>query len=352
MPRMKVRAIALREHGSPEVLQETDVQIPDEVPPGHVRVRVAAVALNHMDLWVRRGLPNLKLVYPHRLGCDIAGTIEAIGAGVTAANLGAKVLVSPGISCGVCEACLSGRDNFCRKYHILGESTQGGYIELLDVPAANLLPWPGNLGVPEAAAIPLTFLTAWQMVVEKAGVKPGDTVLVHAASAGVSVAAIQTCKLVGARVFATSTSAAKLERARALGADEVIDSTATDFVAEAKRMTGKRGVDVVLDHVGGDLFAKSLLALANGGRLVTCGATAGFTPQIDLRHVFFRQLEVLGSTMGSKGTLFEILREVERGVLKPVVDRVLPFTAEGAREAHRALEARETFGKVVLQMRP
>ncbi|MGZ3455759.1 MAG: zinc-binding dehydrogenase [Polyangiales bacterium] len=347
---MKVRAIAFHAHGGPEVLEEMEVEIPDRVPAGHVRVRVAAVALNHMDLWVRRGLPNLKLAMPHRLGCDIAATIEAVGEGATGTP-GTKILVSPGISCGVCEACLGGRDNFCRKYHILGESTQGGYVELLDVPAANILPWPGNLGVPEAAAIPLTFLTAWQMVVEKAKVKRGDTVLVHAAGAGVSVAAIQMCKTFGARVIATSTSAAKLERARALGADEVIDSTAQDFVAEAKRMTSKRGVDVVLDHVGGDLFAKSLLAMANGGKLVTCGATAGFTPEIDLRHVFFRQLEILGSTMGSKGTLFSILREVERGTLKPIVDRVLPFTTEGAREAHRVLEGRAAFGKVVLEVR-
>lgn len=348
MPRMKVRAIAFRSHGGPEVLEEMDVDIPDQVPAGKVRVRVAAVALNHMDLWVRRGLPNLKLELPHRLGCDIAGTVEGVGEGVASIASGTKILVSPGVSCGVCEACLGGRDNFCRRYHILGESTQGGYIELLDVPAANVLPFPGNLAVPDAAAIPLTFLTAWQMVVDKAKVARGQTVLVHAAGAGVSVAAIQMCKALGARVIATSTSAAKLERARALGADEVIDSTTQDFVVEAKKMTGKRGVDVVLDHVGGDLFAKSLLAMANGARLVTCGATAGFTPAIDLRHVFFRQLEILGSTMGSKGTLFGILREVESGALKPIVDRVLPFTTEGAREAHRVLEGRQAFGKVVL----
>ncbi|MBI2391953.1 MAG: zinc-binding dehydrogenase [Deltaproteobacteria bacterium] len=346
-----MRAIAFRSHGAPEVLEDVDLDVPEHPPAGKVRVRVDAVALNHLDLWVRRGLPNLKLPLPHRLGADIAGTVEAIGEGAIAPPVGTKVVLAPAVSCGVCEACLRGRDNLCRRYHILGESTDGGYGEVLDVPASNVLGSPSpaaSLSVPEVAAIPLTFLTAWQMVVEKARVERGETVLVHAAGSGVSVAAIQMCKMRGARVIATSTSAVKLERARTLGADETIDTTTQDFVAESRRLTGKRGVDVVVDHVGGETFAKSLLAAASGGRLVTCGATSGPTPTIDLRHVFFRQLEILGSTMGSKATMFPILREVERGALRPVVDRVLPFTAEGAREAHRVLEERGAFGKIVL----
>jgi NADPH:quinone reductase-like Zn-dependent oxidoreductase len=195
-------------------------------------------------------------------------------------------------------------------------------------------------------------LTAWQMLVEKAQVKRGDVVLVHAAGAGVSIAAIQIARALGARVIATSTSAKKLERARSLGAlgpHETIDTSQADFVAEARKLTGKRGVDVVIEHVGGETFTKSLLALTNGGRLVTCGATSGATPPIELRHVFFRQLQVLGSTMGSKAHLIAALRFVEEGAIRPVVDRVLPFTAEGAREAHRALEGREAFGKIVLR---
>lgn len=348
MLRMRIRAIAFQRHGGPEVLEDVEVEIPDAPPPGMVRVRVVAVALNHLDLWIRRGLPNLKLQYPHRLGADIVATVEAIGAGATAPEKGARVLLAPAVSCGACEACLSGRDNLCRRYGIFGEHTHGGYGELLDAPASNVLPFPSQLGVAEAASIPLTFLTAWQMVVERGEVSRDHTVLVHAAGSGVSVAAIQIAKSRGARVIATSTSADKLTRARALGADEVIDTTQQDFVAEAKRLTGKRGVDVIIEHVGGETFAKSLLALTNNGRLVTCGATSGPTPTIDLRHVFFRQLQILGSTMGSKAAMFPILREFERGALKPVVDRVLPFTLEGAREAHRALEAREVFGKVVL----
>ena len=344
---MKIRAIAFEAHGGPEVLRDMDVEVPDRPAPGEVRVRVEAVAFNHLDVWVRRGLPSLRLTMPHRLAADVVGLVEAHGEGATAPPPGTRVILAPGRSCGACEACLSGRDNACRSYHILGESIDGGTAELLDVPAANVLPYPGELPLTEAVAVPLTFLTAWQMA-DRARIERGQTVLVHAAGSGVSVAAIQICKLRGARVIATSTSAAKLERARALGADETIDSTTTNFVAETRRLTGKRGADVVLDHVGGDLFEKSVLALANGGRLVTCGATAGPTPTIDLRHVFFRQLELLGSTMGSKALLFPILREVARGALKPVVDRVLPFTAEGAREAHRILEGRGAFGKLVL----
>lgn len=346
MPAMKIRAIAFSKHGGPEVLEDVEVEIPERPAPGMVRVRVLAVALNHLDLWIRRGLPHLEVEYPHRLGADIAGTVEAIGEGATAPGLGTRVLLAPAVSCGACEACLSGRDNLCRRYGILGEHTQGGYGELLDVPAANVL--PTSLPWSDAAAIPLTFLTAWQMVVDRGAVSREHTVLVHAAGAGVSVAAIQIAKSRGARVIATSTSAAKLVRARALGADQVIDSTEQDFVAEVKRLTNKRGADVIIDHVGGEIFSKSLLALTNGGRLITCGATAGFTPAVDLRHVFFRQLQILGSTMGSKASMFPILREVERGALKPVVDRVLPLTLEGAREAHRLLEARAVFGKVVL----
>jgi NADPH:quinone reductase-like Zn-dependent oxidoreductase len=352
---MQIATIALSTHGGPEVLEARSVELPERPPAGMVRVRPIAVALNHLDLWVRRGLPSLKLTYPHRLGSDIAGTLEAIGDGVAAAQLpklGERVLVAPGVSCGACEACLSGRDNLCRGYHILGESVNGGLAELLDVPAANLLPYPAGLSFAEAAAVPLTFQTAWQMVVDKAAVRPGDTLLVMAASSGVSVAAIQIAKLHGARVIAVTSSAAKAERARSLGADEVIDTSvagaAGDFVGEAKRLTGKRGVDAVIEHVGGETFAKCILATRNGGAVVTCGATSGPSPQIDLRHVFFRQIRVLGSTMGSKAVLHAIVRHVERRALRPIVDRVLPFDVEGVRAAHRALEERAAFGKVVV----
>jgi NADPH:quinone reductase-like Zn-dependent oxidoreductase len=344
---VKTEAVVLRSHGGPEVLERETIDLP-EPGPREVRVRVRAVALNHLDLWVRRGLPNLKLQYPHRLGADVVGEIDALGAGARAAKVGDRVVVSPGVSCGVCEPCLSGRDNFCRKYAILGEHTSGGYSQHLVVGDANLLPYPGDLPFTQVAAVPLVFLTAWQMVVEKGRVKPGQTILVHAAGSGVSSAAIQIAKLHGARVIATTGSDAKSERARSLGADEVINYTTHDFVVEVKRLTDKRGVDVVIEHVGGEVMAKSVLATASGGRIVTCGATAGYEPKIDLRHVFFRQLDILGSTMGSKGSLFAILDHVKAGRLRPVVDRVLPLWE--ASQAHRVLESREAFGKVVLDV--
>jgi NADPH:quinone reductase-like Zn-dependent oxidoreductase len=341
-----IDAIVLREHGGPEVLHAARLPMP-QPGPGEVRVEVRAVALNHLDLWVRRGGPAFRLEYPHRLGSDIAGVVDAVGPGVDEALVGRRTIVNPGLSCGACRDCLGGADNLCRGYRILGENAQGGYATHLVVPRANLAPYPGELSFPEAAASILPFLTAWQMLVRKARVAPGETVLVHGAGAGVGVAAIQVARLLGARVIATAGSPEKLARARELGADEGIDYRAQDFVAEVRRLTERRGVDVVFEHVGGDTFAASLRALRNGGRLVTCGATAGATPQIDLRHVFFRQLEILGSTMGPKGDLFTIAGHVAAGRLRPVVHAVLPL-AEAA-EAHRLLEARAVFGKLVLE---
>ena len=342
---MKMQAVVLREHGGPEVLSFEEIDAPDP-GPGEVRIQVRAVAMNHMDLWVRRGGPAFRIEYPFRLGCDIAGTVESVGAGVDDVEIGQKVVVNPGLSCGVCERCLSGRDNLCRRYRLLGEHSQGGYGQYAVVPRQNLAPYPGELPFEQAAAGVLTFLTAWQMLVDKARIEPGQTVLIQGAGSGVGVAGTQIAKLHGARVIATAGTDEKLAKARELGADDTINYRDQDFVAEVKRLTGKRGVDVVFEHVGGETFANSIKATANGGRVVTCGATSGFTPQIDLRHVFFRQIEVLGSTMASKGVLHRIIPHLASGALVPIVDRVLPL--KDAADGHRALEAREVFGKVVL----
>jgi NADPH:quinone reductase-like Zn-dependent oxidoreductase len=327
------------------VLERREVAIA-EPGPGEVLVRVRAVALNHLDLWVRRGGPAFKVDFPHRLGSDVAGEVEAVGAGVAAIELGSRVLVHPALSCGRCAACLGGRDNLCRSYRILGENAQGGYARHLCVPEVNVLPLGASLEWAEAAALPLCTVTAWQMVFRKGGVGPGQVVLIHAAGSGVSTMAIQLCKLVGARVIATTSTRAKVERARALGADDVLVTSEQDFVAESKRLTGRVGVDVVLDHVGGEHFERSLGALRWGGRLVTCGATAGFAPKLDLRHVFFRQLEILGSTMGTKSDLRAALPLLLAGRIHAVVDRTLPLWEAAA--AHRALEERGAFGKIVL----
>ncbi|HEY0194580.1 MAG TPA: zinc-binding dehydrogenase [Kofleriaceae bacterium] len=342
MPTMT--AMVIHQHGGPEVLQLAELERP-EPGPGEVRVRIRAVALNHLDIWTRRGGPAFKLQFPHRLGADIAGEVDAAGPGATAVP-GTKVVVQPGLSCGKCAACLGGHDNLCRYYSILGENHQGGYAEYIVVPEVNLAPYPERLDFAHAASSILPFLTAWQMVVHKAQVRPGDTVLVQGAGSGIGVAAIQIAKLYGARVIATAGSDAKAERARALGADVAINYATTDFAAECRALTGKRGVDAVIEHVGGDVFVQSLRAVRSGGRVVTCGATAGFHPAIDLRHIFFRQVEVLGSTMGSKADLLAVLSHVAAGRLVPVVHQVRPLAEAAA--AHQLLEDRGAFGKVVL----
>jgi NADPH:quinone reductase-like Zn-dependent oxidoreductase len=339
-------AVVLREHGGPEVLRRERLPV-EEPGPGDVRVAVRAVALNHLDLWVRRGGPAFKLTWPHRLGADVSGVVDALGPGVSDLEIGQRVVVSPGVSCGVCRQCLSGRDNLCRQYGILGEHRSGGYGQLLVVPRRNIAPYPGELPFPEAAAGLLTFLTAWQMLVDKAAVQPGETVLVQGAASGVGVAGVQIARLFGARVIATAGSDDKLARLRDLGAEATVNYRTTDFVAEVKKLTGRRGVDVVFEHVGGPTFEGSIRAVATGGRVVTCGATSGFKPDIDLRHIFFRQITVLGSTMGSKGALLQVLEHIAAGRLRPVVDRVMPL-AEAA-DAHRLLESRAVFGKIVLE---
>lgn len=347
MGAMKTEAMVLSRHGGPEVLERVTLELADP-GPREVRVRVHAVAMNHMDLWVRRGGPAFKVDFPFRLGCDIAGVVEALGPGAQAPAVGTRVIVAPGLSCGVCKACARGNDNLCRKYRILGENAQGGYARHINVPDTNVLAMNGELGFEDAAALPLCTLTAWQMVFGKARLEIGQTAVVHAAGSGVSAMIIQLAKLARARVIATTTDPDKAARARALGADEVIVTSEQDVIAEVKRLTDRAGADVVFDHVGGELFEQSLRLTAWGGRIVTCGATASPKATIDLRQVFFRQVEILGSTMGSRGDLLQALPLIDAGLLKPVVDRVMPLWE--AREAHEALESRRVFGKVVLSV--
>jgi NADPH:quinone reductase-like Zn-dependent oxidoreductase len=340
-----MKAVVMRGHGGPEVVKLEDVPEPS-AGPGEVVVRMRAVAANHLDIWVRQGWPGLKLAFPHVFGSDGAGVVESVGPGVTAVKPGDEVVVNPSLGCGRCERCLAGQENLCRRFSILGEHVSGVMAEKAVLQTRSVLPKPKNLSFEEAAAVPLTFMTAWHALVARAQVKPGETVLVHAAGSGVGTAAVQIAKLFGARVIATAGSDAKLEKARALGADEVVNYETQDFVQEVKRLTDKRGVEVVFEHVGKKTWEKSILAAGIGGRIVTVGATTGYDPLTDLRHVFFRQLSILGSTMGSAGELLEVLRFVGEGKLRPVVDRVLPL-AEHAK-AHLALSERAQFGKIVL----
>jgi NADPH:quinone reductase-like Zn-dependent oxidoreductase len=272
--------------------------------------------------------------------------VDALGAGARGAEEGDRVVVGPGISCGRCAACRSGRDPLCPEYGILGESRDGGCADYLVVPAANLFPMPERLGFTEAAAVPLAFLTAWHMLVDRAGVRPGERVLIHAAGSGVSSAAIQIARLLGARVLATAGSDEKCARALELGAATAVNYRDEDFVRAARTWSDGRGVDVALDHVGAETFDRTLRCLAKGGRYVTCGATSGFEMKTDFRRVFFRGLSILGSTMGASHELAQVLEHVAAGELRPVVDRVFPL--ESVAEAHLHLESRVGFGKTVL----
>jgi len=340
-----MKAVVIRTHGGPEVLALEEV--PDPVPgPGEVVVRVRAVALNHLDLWVRRGLPGAPFHLPAITGADAAGEIHALGPGVDGPPIGTPVMVLPGVSCGVCALCVGGADHLCAHYGLLGESQDGALAELVKVPRANVVAKPDNLSHEDAAALSLTFLTAWHMLVARAELRGGESVLVQAAGSGVGVAGIQIARHVGARVIATAGSQAKREAALALGAAAAVDSRDPEWPKQVKALTGGRGVDVVFEHVGGETFERSMRVLAKGGRVVTCGATTGIDAKINLRHVFFKSQSILGSTMGSKGEYHQLVALYAQGIFKPVIDRVLPLAE--VRAAHEALENREVFGKIVL----
>jgi NADPH:quinone reductase-like Zn-dependent oxidoreductase len=283
---------------------------------------------------------------PHILGSDISGVVERTGSLVKNTKSGDEVRLSPGLSCMHCAYCLEGRDNLCKFYDILGYRSNGGYAEFVKVPSFNVLAKPASLSFEEAASVPLVFLTAWHMLVDRVNLRPGETVLVHAAGSGVGSAAIQIAKLLDARVIATASTAEKLEKAKSLGADELVNYKEEDFLDAVRRLTNKRGVDVVFEHTGEATWDKSVRSLVRGGRLVTCGATSGHRGNLDIRYLFSRQISLHGSYMGSKRELVEVLKFFEDGRLKAVVDRVLPL--ERAAEAHRAIEARAQFGKVVL----
>jgi len=341
-----VKAAIFRTHGGPEVLEYADMPEP-RIRANEVLVEVKACALNHLDLFARNGLPGIEIPLPHILGNDIAGVVREAGELVTWVKPGDEVMVQPGVSCGHCEACLSGRDNLCREYDIIGYRRDGGYAEFVAVPGVNIVPKPSQLSWEEAAALPLVTITAWHMLVTRANVQPGEDVLVHAAGSGVGSIAIQIAKLRGARVLTTASSDEKLAKARELGADVTINYTQANWPKEVRRLTEKKGVDVVVEHTGAATWPGSISSLKNNGRLVTCGATSGFDARTDLRQVFYRHLSLLGSFMGSKSELLEALQFVREGKIHAVVDRVLPLSE--ARQAHELIEDRAQFGKIVLK---
>jgi NADPH:quinone reductase-like Zn-dependent oxidoreductase len=338
-----MKAVRIHQFGGPEVLIYEDV--PDPQPrKDQVLVHVRACALNHLDLWVRKGLPGVKL--PHILGSDVAGEVAAVGEYVSGIKPGQRVLVAPMHFCGHCAKCVAGLQNQCREFTVLGNGVDGGNCELIAVPAANVIPIRDSLDFNQAASVPLVFLTAWHMLVGRAGVRPGQTVLVLGASSGVGIAAIQIAKLFQCRVITTAGNESKLEKARVLGADFGINHYQQKISEEVRRITNKEGVDIVIEHVGAATWDESLKSLKSGGTLVTCGATTGSSVGVDLRHLFARQLSLLGSYMGTMGELHEVLAHVFAGRLKPVVDRVFPLS--DLRAAHEYLEKSQMFGKVVV----
>jgi 2-desacetyl-2-hydroxyethyl bacteriochlorophyllide A dehydrogenase len=340
-----MKAVVFHEYGEPDklVYEEVRTPLPDE---DEVLIRVKACSINHVDILVRKGIPAYKTIFPHISGCDVAGLVEAVGRNVSGINRGEKVFVSPGLSCFRCAYCLSGQDNMCITYKILGAHTNGGYAEFVIVPAINVLTMPGTLSFEEAASFPLAFMTAWHMLITRAELKAGQEVLVLAAGSGIGVAAIQIAKLAGAWVVAVAGRDEKLEKAKALGADEVINYRREDFSNKIREFTGGKGVDVVFEHVGPETWEKSLTSLAKNGKLVTCGATSGPEAKTDIRYIFSRQLSILGSMMGTRSDLLEVTKLMEIGKLKAVIDSVFPL--KEARKAQERMLERSNFGKLIL----
>ncbi|MBZ5537758.1 MAG: zinc-binding dehydrogenase [Acidobacteriia bacterium] len=342
-----MRAIRIHKHGGPGEIRIDDIPVPI-IKPHEALLEVKSTSLNHLDLWVRNGMPGVQLPLPLILGSDASGVVKGIGATVKNIKVGDRVLVVPGYGCGECEECFSGRENYCLEYAIYGEHGDGIQMENLAVDSRRLLVMPPNISFDEGAAIPLVYLTAWEMLVNKAGVQPWHTVLVWSASSGVGSAAVQIAKLYGARVVTTAGGPEKVAKAQQLlNPDLVIDYRTQDVVKEIRSLTRGHGADIVVDHVGQATWEKSLRSLAKGGRLVFCGATTGPQVSFDQRFLFFKQQSILGSTMGDRGDLFKVLQLVERGKLKAVVDRA--FDAEAIREAHEYLETGKQFGKVIVR---
>lgn len=340
-----MKAVIFRQHGGPEVLSYEEFPEP-QIEPGEVLVRVKAASLNYLDLWMRRGLPTIKIPLPHISGCEGSGDVVRVGSGVSHIREGDAVVVTSGSSCGRCEYCLNNQDSTCVSYSMLGVRRHGCFAEYVAAPADSVYLKPENLSDAEAAAFPLVFLTAWHMLVTRAGIRLGEDVLIQAAGSGVGIAAIQIAKLFGARVITTASTDEKLDKARQLGADITINYAKKDFAEEIRNITEKRGVDIVIDHTGADNWEKNILSLGRNGRLITCGATSGPNAKLDLRYVYSRQLSIFGSYMGSRKELLEVFRFVREGRLRPIIDSTFPIAE--TRAAEEKMEDRRVFGKIVV----
>lgn len=340
-----MKALAFKEHGGVDKLYYGDVPDP-KIAPDELLVRVRAAALNHLDIWVRQGLPHLKLPLPFWTGCDIAGDIVEVGSSVEGVKVGDRVAVNPTLNCGRCEFCLQGEDSLCVRFGILGEHVPGGLAELVKVQARKVLALPRHVSYEDAASFILTNLTAWRMLVTQGQLRPGQDVLILGVGGGVSSTAVQIAKLSGARVFVTSSSDAKLERARTLGADVCINYAKEDWAKAVYEKTDKRGVDLVVENVGASTWKQSIRCVKNGGRLVTCGATTGPIGETDIRTVFWKQIHIIGSTMGNAREFHEVMRLLFQGRLRAIIDEIFPLK-DGASAQQRLAEGKQ-FGKIVL----
>jgi NADPH:quinone reductase-like Zn-dependent oxidoreductase len=338
-----MKAVRIHEIGGPEVLRYETIPEP-QLRQDQVLVRVKACAMNHLDLWIRKGIPKVKL--PHILGSDVAGEIVQVGEYVSGFETGQRVLLAPMHFCNHCEKCTAGLQNQCREFTVLGNAVDGGNCELIVAPAENVIPFPDSLDFNQAASVPLVFTTGWHMLVGRAQVKPGQIVLVLGANSGVGIAGIQIAKFFHCTVIATAGDEQKAQRARELGADFEINHYQQKISEEVRKITNKEGVDIVMEHVGPATWNESVRSLKPGGTLVTCGATTGYEVGLDLRFLFSRQLSLLGSYMGTMGELHEVLKHVFSGKLKPVIDRTFPLSE--ARAAHEYMEKSQMFGKIVL----
>lgn len=343
-----MRAVVIHEHGGPEVLKLEAAWPRPQAGPGEIRVKIKACALNFLDIFVREGMPGEPTPLPHITGGDIAGVVDSIGEGVRRPAVGDRVLLNPTWGCGTCEYCLEGQTPRCLRPHMLGEMDPGGLAEYVTCPASQAIPIPAGYSFDDAACLPVTYGTAWRMVVTHGRVKPGEVVLVLGAGGGVALAAIQIAKLLNARVIATASTEEKLVRAKEFGVDDVVNYVEDEeWDKTVRRLTGKRGVEVVIESVGAATWERSIRALGKGGRLVTCGATSGPIGPTDIRYLFRREQKFLGSNGWTHEELEEVVALAFEGKLRPVVDRALPL--ERTAEGEIALEKREVFGKVVIR---
>ena len=343
-----MKAVRIHEHGGVDKLRYEEVQEPKLSSPTEAIVQLKTAALNRIDLWNREGLTGMDIALPHILGADGAGIIAQVGEQVHNVKKGDAVCLYPPSGCGQCEYCFTDREFMCIRLRALGERLQGTYAEYVKLPAANCFPIPPGLSFEEAAAFPLVFLTVWRMLVTNAELKPGEHVLILGIGGGVATAALQIARHMGAHIFVTSSSDEKLELAKNWGANHGINYLRSDFAKEVRALTGKRGVDVVVDCVGGESWVKSLAALARGGRLATCGATAGANPQTDIRRIFWNHLKIFGSTLGSREEFRQLLAFMQVSKVRPIVDQI--FSLKDVAAAQRRLEEGKQFGKIVLQI--